>query len=247
MQFFLQILHPISAAPLLFRPSHKSLRVQEIRIYQAGIEHPSEKHRLQWVGECRKGGRRQLELPLPSLAGLQLSKSSLSHAAAKGGLILVIPFSSAVGEPAVVPRHGKRGADLISFAALRGSGCGVIHTLSAPLDPALEGSGIFPQVVGQTRQPALLLRAERGGECGAPVSRSIQMLCYRLPSPVLGKVGKISYSHVAMSFFPTDFIYHGLRNINKSYFTYYSNLLPMHKQISTAGNGEIVADLTKLP
>ena len=79
----------------------------------------------------------------------------------------MIPLSTAIGEPAVVPRHGKRGADLTSFTAFRGSGCGVIHTLNAPLDSALESSGIFPQIMGQARQAALLLRTEGCGECGA--------------------------------------------------------------------------------
>ena len=41
-------------------------------------------------------------------------------------------------------------------------------------------------------------------------------------------------------------MYQGLRSINKSYDIDYSDFLPVCKQISTAGNGELVAVATRL-
>lgn len=99
----------------------------------------------------------------------------------------------------MVPCHGKRGANLTALAALRGSGCGVIHTLCAPLNPALESGGIFPQIMGQPCQSALFLRAKRRGKCGASVSRSAQMFRSRLLSSILSKVGKIGWLYLNVS------------------------------------------------
>ncbi len=88
----------------------------------------------------------------------------------------MIPLSTPIGQAAVVPRYGESGADLFQLAAFRRAGSGVIHMLCAPLKPALEGNRIFPQVVGQSSKPSLVLRSKGGSKSGTQLRRSIQVL-----------------------------------------------------------------------
>jgi hypothetical protein len=75
-----------------------------------------------------------------------------------------------------VPRYSESGADLFQLAAFRRAGSGVIHMLCTPLEPALEGRGIFPQVMGQSGKPSLVLRSKGGSKSSTQLRRSIQVL-----------------------------------------------------------------------
>jgi hypothetical protein len=111
----------------------------------------------------------------------------------------VVPLSTSIGQTAVVSRHSESGADLFPLAAFRRAGSGVIHMLCAPLKPALEGSRIFPQVVGQTGKPSLVLRSKGGSKSSTQLRRSIQVLQHGLPAAILGNMGKI-YHFVPLLF-----------------------------------------------
>ena len=53
LEFALQHLHRVPAAPVLFFSRHKGLCVQKIRINQTGIKHPGKKHFLRPAGKRR--------------------------------------------------------------------------------------------------------------------------------------------------------------------------------------------------
>lgn len=70
--------------------------------------------------------------------------------------------------------HRKSGIRLPDFLTLYGPGGGMIH-FGATAQPSLKGIRIFPNVVGQSGQPPLLLGAKRGGEMSTELCSAGQM------------------------------------------------------------------------
>ena len=80
----------------------------------------------------------------------------------------MIRSAPAVRQSAMVTCHRKGREGLFCLHTFKGTGGGVIHRLSAG-QAALEGVGIFPQIVGQAGQPALCLCTKGSGKGGASV------------------------------------------------------------------------------
>ena len=70
--------------------------------------------------------------------------------------------------------HRKSGIGLPDFLTLHCPGGGMIH-FRAAAQPSLKGIRIFPNVVGQSGQPPLLLGAKGGGEMSTELCSAGQM------------------------------------------------------------------------
>jgi hypothetical protein len=137
---------------------HKLFCVQEVSVYQAGVEHPHKKGIRQWIlfAKIRELRMGQGNLLRPGGVWLHGVFRSTEHPAKEGGLIACVPSATAVREAAVVPCYTECGAYLVLLGAHKGTRGGVIDPFRTALQPALECGGIFSQIVGKTCQFSLL-------------------------------------------------------------------------------------------
>ena len=135
-------------APLHLAVGHERLRVQEIGVGEAGVEHPGEEIQLQRGLRLQLGRFGQLHLLFPDIIGFQLAAFGLIHPAEVGRLPLVRPASQ-VRQAAVVS-HDAEGYGQIGFA-LPGACRRVVYLFPTVEKPFLERLGELPDVVEQTR------------------------------------------------------------------------------------------------
>ena len=147
--------------------SHKCFRIQKIRVHQAGVEHPNKEHHIQLAGDLWISCRRQVDFCPPGVIRRKFPKTGPPQPATKGRVIFMVRVASAIGQTAMMSHDSERRPILPDFAALKRACGGMVHTLGRSVEPLLKGVRVFPQVVGQSGQFSLFLRAESGGELGA--------------------------------------------------------------------------------
>ena len=109
-------------------------------------------------------------------------------------------------------RNTKGRKELVSLAhTFIGSGGGVVHLRAIFQKALLKLDGAFSDVVGQARQIALFLGAERRGEMSREFSSAFQMLLDALGPSIWGLVSEIGGRFVHGSYASLCVILGGVR------------------------------------